>query len=94
MNQTPTRVVYIVVFAISILSFLGTGALALSLFYKTYADPAILTALISITSTSVGSLGTILVSTNSRQTSTPLPDTLVKVTNSPDQPVPTAPQQP
>jgi uncharacterized membrane protein YfbV (UPF0208 family) len=67
MNQTPVRIIYIVIFSISILATIGVTALSASLFVKSYADPAILTALIAITSGLVGSLGTIL--TNTRQAS-------------------------
>jgi len=63
--QTPKQVIYIIVLTEAGLAFVGVCALSLSLFYKTYADPSILTALIAITSGLVGSLGTIL--TNTRQ---------------------------
>ncbi len=60
MNQIPTRVIYIVVIAIAALALIGVGSLSCSLFIKSYADPSILAALISITSGLVGSLVTLL----------------------------------
>lgn len=61
MNPDTKLVDLIVISAISLLAMIGVISLSVSLFYKTYADPAILTALISITSGLVGSLTTILV---------------------------------
>jgi len=46
----------IAVVAICILAFVTVLSLCLTLFYKNYADPAILTAIISIASTLVGAL--------------------------------------
>jgi hypothetical protein len=108
MNQTPTRILYIVISTIAILALIGVTALSASLFVKSYADPAILTALIAVTSSLVGSLASIL--TNTRQTSgaststttVTTPPTLdggggtvpVNVQNPPTEPVPVAPQPP
>jgi hypothetical protein len=64
-TQTPKEMIYIIVIAEAVLALIGVSALSLSLFYKTYADPAILTALIAITSGLVGALGSIL--SNTRQ---------------------------
>ena len=58
----------IAVIAIWILAFVSV--LSLTLFYKNYADPAILTAIISIASTLVGALTGMIVQ---RQT-TPTPE--------------------
>jgi hypothetical protein len=69
MNATPPKIIYIVVVSIASLAFIGVSALSASLFIKNYADPAILTALISITSGAVGSLGSLLVSSRT----TPVP---------------------
>ena len=65
MNQTSPKVIVIVIVSISVLAFLGVSSICASLFLHTYADPAILTALISITSGLVGSLTTILSSPRS-----------------------------
>jgi hypothetical protein len=62
MNQTPTKVIYAVVFTIALLAMIGLLALTGTLFYKVYADPAVLTAIISIEGTLIGSLVTLLVS--------------------------------
>jgi hypothetical protein len=108
MNQTPTRILYIVICSISVLALIGVSALSASLFVKNYADPAILTALISITSGLVGSLGTILANTRQTSGAATMTTTVttppisgnggttvpVKVENTPAEPVPTAPQPP
>lgn len=60
MNQTPPKLIFIVVVAIALLAFIGLASLCGSMFLHTYADPAILTAIITITGGLVGSLGTIL----------------------------------
>lgn len=60
MNQTPPKLIFLVVLTIGTLALTGVTSLCISLFYKTYADPAILTAIITITSGLVGSLTTIL----------------------------------
>ncbi len=65
MNSTPAKVVYLVIIAMAILAFIGVSSLCATLFWKNYADPAVLTAIIAITSTAIGSLGTILSNTRS-----------------------------
>lgn len=60
MKQIPTSVIYIVIIAIATLALIGVSCLSASLFVKSYADPSILSALISITSGLVGSLVTLL----------------------------------
>lgn len=86
MNQTPSKVVYLVIVAISILALIGVSSLCLTLFYRNYADPAVLTAIISITSSLVGVLGTLLTNTRTQRAGT----TPVTVTNASDEPVPTS----
>lgn len=80
MNQTPTRVIYIVVITIAALALIGVAALSASLFIKSYADPSILSALISITSGLVGSLVTLL---SSPRTATPGSTTTTTTTSTP-----------
>jgi len=58
------------VISIAALGIIGVCALSGTLFYKNYADPSVLAAMISITSGAVGSLATLL--SNMRQ---PAPDT-------------------
>jgi hypothetical protein len=70
MNSTPRPILYIIVIAEAVLAFVGVTALSGTLFYKSYADPAVLSAMIAITSGCVGSLTTLL--SNMRQ---PAPDT-------------------
>lgn len=104
MNSTPPKVIYLVIGVMGVIAFIGVSALCLTMFYKNYADPAVLTAIISITSTALGSLGTMLVNTHSQTpggtttatittTTTPKPatdnPTPVVVTNEPTDPVPT-----
>lgn len=82
MNSTPRPILYIIVTAISVLALIGVTALALTLFYKNYADPQVLAAFIAITSGCVGSLSTLL--SNMRQ---PTPDTTtISTPSSPDRP--------
>ena len=105
MMQTPPKVIYLVIIALSGLAFIGLCSLCLTLFYKNYADPAVLTAIISTTSSVIGSLGTILVSTRSQQPNADVQTTIttttrpkpqqpsvpaeVVVTNTPENPVQT-----
>lgn len=84
--QTPIRVIYIIVLTEAALALIGVSALAFSLFYKTYADPSILTALIALTSGLVGSLGTIL--TNTRQNTAPAEPIPTTIEQPPNNPVP------
>ena len=73
MNQQEmrARVVFLVVGILGILSTIGVSSLCLTLFFRNYADPAVLTAIISITSGLVGSLSTILLASPRPQASTP-----------------------
>jgi len=97
-TQTPKMILFIVVITESILAFVGVCALAASLFWKAYTDPAILTAFISITSGLVGSLASILSNTrqapaNGSTTTSTTTTTPAKVT--PDQtPTPVVVKQP
>jgi hypothetical protein len=77
-SQTPKQITYIVVISEAVLAFIGLGSLCLSLFYKSYADPAILTAIITLTSAVIGSLVGLLVNTRS----TPAPATTSSPTSS------------
>ena len=102
MNSTPPKLVYMVVVLIGTICFTGVMSLCLTMFFRNYADPAVLTAIISITSTTAGSLGTILsnprsqppggVTTSQVTTTTepkpPSDPTPVVVTNTPADPVP------
>jgi uncharacterized membrane protein YfbV (UPF0208 family) len=93
-TQTPIRIIYIVVISEAVLALIGVSALCLTLFYKNYADPSVLTALIAITSGLVGALGTIL--TNTRQnTNVPPngnpPPQPVQIQQPPQNPVPVVP---
>lgn len=75
MNSTPRPILYIIVVALAFLSSVGVCALAGTLFYKSYADPAVLSAFIAITSGCIGSLSTLLA--NMRQ---PQADTTTVIT--------------
>ena len=68
MSSTPKAIVFIVVTTLGLLSLIGVLSMAVTLFYKTYADPAVLTAFIAITSGAIGSLSSLLV--NTRQPTT------------------------
>ncbi len=62
--------IYIVVVSLAGLAFLGLGSLCATMFWKNYVDPAVLTAIISMTSATVGAIGGILSSPRSAVTST------------------------
>jgi len=80
MNSTPKPILFIIVVTMSVLAIIGVCSLAGTLFYKSYADPAVLSAFISITSGVIGGLTAILV--NTRQ---PSPDaTTVTTPSSPE----------
>jgi hypothetical protein len=64
-NATPKPILFIVVGTIAALSTIGLVALCLTMFYKNYADPSVLSSLIAIEGGLVGSLGTLL--SNMRQ---------------------------
>lgn len=55
-----SKVVYIVVIGQVVLSIVCVGALCFTLFYRNYSDPVVITALIAITGTLIGNLGSIL----------------------------------
>lgn len=93
MTQTPKEIIYIIVIAEAALALIGVSALSLSLFYKTWADPAILTALISITSGLVGSLGTILSNTRQSPPGSTTSQTTI-IPDTPPEPPPTPPAIP
>lgn len=65
MNQTPPKIVFLVISILGLLAFVGVCSLSATMFFRSYADPAVLTAMIAITSGLIGSLGTVLVSTKS-----------------------------
>lgn len=67
MSSTPKAIIVIVVSTLAALSVIGLCALAGTLYFKNYADPAVLSAFISVTSTSIGALGGLL--SNTRQPS-------------------------
>lgn len=90
MNSTPPKVIYLVIIIMGSLAFIGVTSLCLTLFYKNYADPAVLTAIISITSGSIGSLGTMLVSTRSQSAGG---QTTATITTTSAPPPPTGPQE-
>lgn len=69
MSSTPKGVVMIVVGTLACLSVIGVLSMSLTLFYKSYADPAVLTAFIAITSAAIGSLSSLLVNTRQPQES-------------------------
>jgi hypothetical protein len=54
-------IIRIAIIAVGTLSLLCVASLCLTLFYKNYADPVVLTAIITITGTLTGSLTTIMV---------------------------------
>jgi hypothetical protein len=87
MRAIPLTVVYLVIGSEAVLAFIGVTSLCATMFFKNYADPAILTAIISITSGLVGALAGLLVS--ARQ---PIPGTVTE--SSTTAPPPTPPPAP
>lgn len=62
-NESGTyhsKIAYIVVIGQVILAVVCVCALCFTLFYKNYSDPVVITALIAITGTLIGNLGSIL----------------------------------
>jgi uncharacterized membrane protein YfbV (UPF0208 family) len=82
-SSIPPRLIFLVVIAIAILAFMGVGTLCASLFLHTYADPAILTALISLTSGLVGSLVTILANPRTHPPDAATQETITTTTTAP-----------
>jgi uncharacterized integral membrane protein len=91
-QQTPAKILYIIVVAEAILATIGVSALSLSLFIKSWADPAILTAMIAITSGLVGNLAAML--NNTRQTPPTNGSTTTTATTTTTTPPKSAPGQP
>ena len=60
-DQNRARIIWTITIALSALGFTGLLALCLTLFFRNYADPAVLTAIIAITSGVVGSLSTMAI---------------------------------
>lgn len=58
--QPPSKVVYIVVGGQVLLAVVCVTCLCLTLFFRNYSDPVVVTALIGITSVLIGNLGSIL----------------------------------
>jgi len=102
MNTTPPKVILLVILLIGAIAVIGVTSLCATLFWKNYADPAVLTSIIAITSGAIGSLGTMLTNTRSQPpggvttsqvttTTEPKPPsepTPVVVTNEPQDPIP------
>jgi len=55
------KIIWTIIISLSVLALIGLSSLCLTLFYKNYADPAVLTAIISITSGVIGSLSTLAI---------------------------------
>lgn len=102
MNSTHPKLIFTIVLAISLLAFIGVTSLCTALFIHSYADPSILTALITITSGLIGSLTALLSNTRSTPPATdttttttattaavapPTDPANVIITNTPDNPV-------
>jgi hypothetical protein len=94
MNSTPISVVYIIVISEAILAFIGVLALSLTMFFKTYSDPAVLTSLIAITSGLIGSLGTILANPRQPVEGATTTTTTTTTPPTPSEPTPVTIQQP
>jgi hypothetical protein len=67
MNQTPSKLIFIVVCSIAILAAIGMCSICASLFLHVYADAAIVTAVLTLTSGLVGALTGLLINTRTQQ---------------------------
>lgn len=60
MNQTNPKLIFMIVAFIGSMALMGVTSLCASLFIHVYADPSIMTAVLTITSGLVGTLGALL----------------------------------
>lgn len=91
MNQTPPKLIFLVVIAIATITGFGVLSLCLSMFFKTWSDPATLTAVIAITTGGLGSLTTILANP---RTQPPATESTTTTTTTQAPPPPTPPKEP
>lgn len=87
MNPTHSKIAYLVVIGQILLALIVVGSICACLFYKNYADPATLAAMIVLSGTLVGNLSSIL--GGPRQMMAP-PE--VTINNPPAASAPVAPQ--
>lgn len=87
-----SKIAYIVVWGQVITFFICVSALCLTLFYKTYSDPVVLTALIALTGTLGGNLGSILGGPRQMMPVVTTPD--ITVTSTPPKVEVSQPEQP
>ena len=90
MDMTHSRLAYVVVFGQLLIALVLVTAICGCLFYKTYADPTTLAAVIVMASTLVGNLGSILGGPRSMM----MGPGKTEITNPPEHPVPVTPTQP
>ena len=63
MNQTSPKIIFLIVIAVASMAFVCIASLCTALFRHVYADPVIITAIITIAGALTGSLVTMLTST-------------------------------
>lgn len=85
MNNQNSPLAYIVVCGQVLLAVICVCAICLAMFYRNYSDPSTMAALIVLTGTLVGNLGSIL--GGPRQMTTK-----AEIINTPSNPVPVEPQ--
>ncbi len=62
-SSTPRLIVAIIVGTLCTIALIGVVSLSLTLFYKTYVDPTILTSFIALTTASIGTVSGLLANT-------------------------------
>ena len=73
--QTPKIVILTVVITLSIVSIVGIGALAGTMFFKNYADPVVLNSFTNMTTFALGAVAGILGNTRQqKEPETPQPN--------------------
>lgn len=92
MNPKNSAIAHIVVIGQVALAFVCVSSLCLTLFYKNYSDPVVLTCLVTLTGTLVGNLGSLLGgprTMNPQGTKDNPVQTESTIKNTPENPVPT-----
>ncbi len=89
-----SKLAYVVIWGQVIAFIILVAALCLTLFYRNYSDPVVLVALIGLTGTLAGNLGSILGGPRAMMSATGTDENPLKteVTNTKSNPVPTTDQ--
>lgn len=66
MNQTPPKLIFVIVISVALLAAICVASLCASLFLHVYADPSVLTSIIGTTGLLIGALVTMLSNTRTQ----------------------------